>query len=164
MRLLLLLAVACGPAAPAPDAPALWPALGSIEYFVGRWDARVDSRNATITSIDWNVEPGVGGRWLAGRATARPAGIEARDYWTVEPSGSIVRLYLDSGGTFGELRSPGWKGDEMIFEGTLTSEGQAVRVREGIRRLGPDRFRAEWQMEIDGAWVTSSTELLERAR
>lgn len=166
LALALALTSAC--AAPRATAPPAAPPRASLAaeltplaFFAGHWDARVKGADS-VSAIAWSVEPALGGRWLAGHARAEPAGIEARDYWTVRSNGEIVRLYLDSAGTAGEIRSPGWRGPALTLEGWFSDGGERLRVRENITRLGPDRFRAEWQAQIDGTWTTTSSEILVR--
>jgi hypothetical protein len=71
---------------------------------------------------------------------------------------------FDSSGAFGVVRAPGWQGDRLVLEGDVRSPGGVVRVRETITRLGPDRFRAVWEAQRNGAWSVYSVEELTRRR
>jgi hypothetical protein len=76
----------------------------------------------------------------------------------------IVRMVFDGSGALGAFRSPGWKGDTLVFEGEVTSNGRKHPLRQTITRVGPNEFRAVWEAQRDGAWKPYSVERLTRQR
>jgi hypothetical protein len=165
MRYWILLAVlACGGAKPAP-LPPLGASLHDLAYFVGDWraTARDPSTGRTFT-LRYTVEPTLDGSWLTGHGHAPELKLTIRDYWGRDPvSGEIVRVIIDSSGTFGVARGKGWEGDVLRLEGEARTKGGASPVRETITRRGPSRFEAVWEAKGDSGWAAYSIEQLERA-
>lgn len=133
-------------------------------YFTGQW--RVTSRDAqggNPVVVAYNVEPVLGGRWLAGSARSDDPTVASRDVWGRDPrSGEIVRTIFDVSGTWAVVRSPGWRGNMLILEGDATSSGGVLRVRETITRAGPNSFTAVWEARREQTWIPYALEQIER--
>ena len=135
-----------------------------LEYFVGSW--RVSARDPAtgeVVTIDYQVEPIPGGRWLAGRGESADRSIAARDTWGIDPAtGQIVRFVFDGSGAYGIVRAQGWTGDRLILTGDAQAKGGPTKVRETIKRNGRNRFEAVWEAMVDGAWKVYSIEVATR--
>jgi hypothetical protein len=174
MRLanLLALLAGCGasappaPAAPAPPAPASTGSIPELAYFVGRWHAEAhDPSTGKRFELDYTVTPALRGAWYIGTGFVAALDLEIHDLWGKDPvTGEIVRTYFDSAGTSGTVRSRGWSGDVLIFEGTAAATGGSAPIRETIHRIGPDEFQAVWETRTGDAWTTYSVEKLRRRR
>lgn len=185
MRLAILLALLAGcrasappappaPASPAPTAaspasapaPAPAGAIPELAFFVGRWHAEAhDPSTGKRFELDYTLTPALRGAWYIGTGLAAALDLEIHDLWGKDPvTGEIVRTLFDSARTFGTVRSRGWSGDVLIFEGTVTATGGSAPVRETIRRIGPDEFHAVWESRTGDAWTPYSVERLRRLR
>jgi hypothetical protein len=145
--------------------PVVRGAVPELDYFVGRWraDATNPMTNQTFV-LDYRIEPALRGRWYVGTGHANALDLEIHDVWGKLPGGEIVRTIFDSQGTFGTVRSTGWTGNVLVFEGSAQSAQQKVEVRERIERIGPDEFRATWEMKVGDAWQAYSVETLRRVK
>jgi hypothetical protein len=162
--LLALLAACAQPAARAAPAPvaAVAPRADGLDYFVGAWSATArDPSTGEEIAFEYRVEPVLGGTWL--RGAGEGPGLKATDMWGRDPAGSgIIRVVFDGSGVYALVRSAGWAGDTLVLEGEVPQRGGAMRVRETIRRVGPDTFEAVWEAFRDGAWAPYSIERLTR--
>jgi hypothetical protein len=164
------LLAACAHVPPATQSPpaaaaALSPAPAGVAYFAGTWTARArDPATGSEVLVDYRVEPAPGGAWLKG--TAEGPDVRATDVWGRDPAtGGVMRAIFDSSGVYALVRGAGWQGDTLVLEGDVQQSGGAVlRVRETIRRQGPDAFEAVWEAFRDGAWVAYSIEQVTRRR
>lgn len=165
LRLVVLALVACsGPAH--YTRPAMTGTIAELDFFVGHWHAEVKNpTNGKTFTMEYSIEPALRGRWYMGTGAAAALDLEIHDLWGKDPvSGEIIRSIFDSAQNVGTVRSRGWTGDTLVFEGDVaTSEGNA-RVRETIERKGPDQFHALWEMKNGDAWVAYSDETLTRRR
>lgn len=90
-------------------------------------------------------------------------GVKVHDLWGHDPvTGEVLRVIFDSQGTFGMVRSNGWRGEVLVFEGEARGREGAVPVRETITRLGPSQFKAVWEARSETGWAPYSIEHLER--
>jgi hypothetical protein len=137
-----------------------------LDFFVGQWRARMeDPGTGKKLELRYSLQPGVGGRWYVGTGRIASEGLELQDLWGRDPvSGELVRSLFDSTGVFGTVRSKGWEGEKLVFEGEASSAQGRVAVRETIVRAGPDTFTAVWEALQDGEWKAYSVEQLERVR
>jgi len=151
--------LAAAPASPAaPVRPAS--AGADLAFLIGEWDVVVRTPGeADAATVRYTVRPFSGTAWLSGHGVSPTLGIDARDVWGLDPStGEVTRTIYDSTGTWGLVRSPGWRSDLLVLEGEARSSGGTVRVRQTIRRVGRDRFSVSWDSFRDGAWRTYSLE------
>jgi hypothetical protein len=148
--------LACSSAAPA--APRFAP--HQLGYFIGHWRVvAVEPTSGDELSVCYAVQPLVGQSWFAGVGKSEKPGVDARDVWGQDPlSGEVFRTVFDSSGTYALVKSPGWSGEKLVLEGDARSKGGTIRVRESIRREGPDNFTAVWDAWRDGKWQTYSIE------
>jgi len=161
---LILCLFAASPAAaraqPPAAAAAPSPALADLAFLIGAWDVVVRTPGTTETAIvRYEVRPISGSAWLSGHGVSTAVGLDARDVWGRDPAtGEITRTIYDSGGTYGLVRAAGWRSDVLVLEGEARSPGGAIRVRQSLRRDGPDRFFVTWEAQRNGAWVPYSLE------
>lgn len=162
MRLLIVLLVGCASTSTTPGKGA----LPELDYFVGSW--RAEAKNPTTGKtfvLEYTVRPALRGRWYAGSGTAAALDLEIYDLWGKDAvSGEIVRTIFDSAQTSGTVRSAGWKGNVLVFEGEVATSGGRVTVRETIEKTGPDEFHAVWESKTGEAWSAYSVETLRRQR
>lgn len=111
--------------------------------------------------IDYRVQTVAGGAWL--RGVAEGPDLRATDMWGRDPrTGEVIRVVFDGSGVYAVVRSKGWAEDTLVLEGDVQREGGPLRVRETIKRIGPDEFEAVWEAFLDGAWTAYSIERLTR--
>lgn len=158
-----LLLAGCGATpAPAPPAPPIDPGLAAAEFFVGTWTGENVAADGTRSALTWTLRPALGGTWLAGEARVAGTTIEARDFWGLA-EGGFVRLYVDSQGTRGTMRSTGWSGAAWVWEGDVeTATGARVHLRETIDRVDDSTMRARYEQDVEGTWQPRSEETLRR--
>jgi hypothetical protein len=114
-------------------------------------------------TLDYTLQPSLGGRWLAGSATSPELGLEIADRWGVDPeTGDIVRTIFQSNVNYGTNISRGWEGDTLRFESGARTAGGDMSVRQTITRVTANEFTAAWQALLDGAWNPYSIERLTR--
>jgi hypothetical protein len=136
----------------------------ALRYFAGRWLASAEDpgtgRKFTLHyELSWSLK----GAWLSGAGGSPELALEIHDLWGRDPvTNDIVRVIFDSEGTFGTVRSRGWQGDKLVFEGEAASKGTSVPVRETIEKIGPHEFRAVWEAKGEQGWAAYSVERLMR--
>lgn len=152
---------------PSEAAPASRPAAPhGLDYFVGSWlAAATDPTTGKQETLTYRVEPALDGSWIAGVGASRDLSFQARDMWGADAeTGGVIRVVFSGGGAFATFRSPGWKGDTLVFEGAVASKGAPLPLRQTITRIGPDEFRAVWEAQRGGVWSAYSVERLTRRR
>jgi hypothetical protein len=113
----------------------------------------------------YRVEPVLRGAWYQGTGSVAALDLEIHDLWDKDrETGEVVRAIFDSQGTFGTVRSKGWTGDALVFEGDVVAGGARTTVRETIHRVGPDELHALWESRTGETWTAYSDETLRRAR
>lgn len=169
LLLVLLLALGCGrdrvASSPSMTSPASSGTLPELEYFLGAWHA--DAENPATKErfeLEYVVEPMLQGVWYRGTGRAAALDLDIHDMWGKDPvTGEISRTIFDSAGNVGTVRSKGWDGATLVLVGDVASRQGAASVRETITKVGPDEFRAVWEMrQADGAWSAYSVETLRR--
>lgn len=81
-------------------------------------------------------------------------------------SGDVLLLMASNKGGGGRLmRSKGWIGETLAFEATPELHAWFARERITLERLGPDRFRATYEMSRDGGatWRSGDVQTFERS-
>ena len=139
--------------------------IDHFRYLVGSWRVvSVHPAAGDDLHVCYRVEPFVGTKWILGVATSKTPGFELKDVWGVDgASGELFRSIFDASGTYAVVRSPGWKGDSMILNGDARSDRGAIPVRETIRRLSENEFRATWEALRGGKWSVYAIETATRA-
>ena len=140
---------------------------GSVElfrYLVGTWDVvSVDPGGGEDLRVCYSIRPFVGEKWISGVATSNTPGFGSKDVWGVDgASGELFRTIFDASGTYAVVRSPGWNGDTMMLNGEARSGGGTMRVRETIRRLSDNEFKATWESLRAGKWSVYAIETARR--
>jgi hypothetical protein len=135
-----------------------------LHYFVGSWSAQAEDPGTgrTFTFL-YRIEPTLDGTWLTGYAESPEQGVKVRDFWGRDAStGEIVRIIIDSQGTYGIARAKSWEGDTLRFEGEARSKEGTILVRETITRLDSSEFKAVWEAKLEKGWSVYSIERLKR--
>jgi hypothetical protein len=140
--------------------------VAALEYFVGSWSADlVNPQTNKSAHLAYRIEPVLDGAFYLGTGDSPELGVRINDYWGVDSvTNEIVRSMFDNHGVFGVVRSKGWDGNTLVFEGGGTGGGDRFRVRETITRVGPDEFHAVWEQETPNGWQAYSNERLVRQR
>ena len=75
-----------------------------------------------------------------------------RRYLTFDPfSGQWIYMLLD--GAYGILRSPGWHGDKLVFEGEMKMIGAKCALRQTWKKRSHDEFMFVNEEKLsDGSW------------
>jgi len=135
-----------------------------LRYFVGSWSAQAEDPGTGRTfTLRYRIEPTLDGTWLTGYAESPEQGVKVQDFWGRDAStGEIVRIIIDSQGTYGIARANNWEGDTLRFEGEARSREGAIPVRETITRLGSSEFKAVWEAKLESGWSVYSIEHLIR--
>ena len=135
-----------------------------LRYFVGSWSALAEDPGTGQTfTLRYRIEPTLDGTWLAGYAESPERGVKVQDLWGRDAStGKIVRIIIDSQGTYGIARANSWEGDTLRFEGEAHSKDGTIAVRETITRLGSLEFKAVWEAKLENGWTVYSIERLVR--
>jgi hypothetical protein len=136
----------------------------ALAFFVGQWSAVAeDPGSGKRFTLDYRVRPALDGAWCEGEGYSPELGLRIRDLWGVDArTGELLRAIFDSQGTHGEIRSKGWEGDTLRFEGQASSGGQSQAVRETITRVSDKEFTALWEAKGDAGWTAYSKERLVR--
>ena len=110
-----------------------------------------------------SIQPFVGDKWLSGVATAKANSVQSKDVWGRDnASGELFRTIFDASGTYAVVRSPGWAGETLVLNGDARSSGGTMRVRETIRRLTANEFKATWEALRGGKWSVYAIETATR--
>jgi hypothetical protein len=138
--------------------------LDDLQYFVGTWLARAeDPGTGRKFTLQYRIEPTLDGTWLAGAGKSPEMALEIQDRWGHDPvTGEIIRVIFDSHGTVGTVKSKGWDGDKLVFEGEARAKEGALPVRETIHRRGSTEFKAVWETRLEKGWTAYSVEHLIR--
>lgn len=136
-----------------------------LRYFVGTWRVvSVDPAGGDDLRVCYSVQPFVGEKWLSGVATSTTPDFGSRDVWGHDrASNELIRTIFDASGTYAVVRSAGWKGDTLVLDGNARSAGGTMRVRETIRRLSDNEFKATWEALRGGKWSAYAIETATRA-
>src|SRR2546425_120376 len=114
--------------------------IDDLQYFVGSWFAQAEDPGTGRTfTLRYQIEPTLDGSWLTGYAELPERGVKVRDFWGRDAfTGEIVRIIIDSQGTYGIAHAKGWEGDTLRFEGEARSKEGHSRARNhhSARRLG----------------------------
>jgi hypothetical protein len=139
---------------------------GFFRYLVGTWHVlSVDPAGGEDLRVCYSIQPFVGQKWISGVATSATPSFGSKDVWGLDgASGEVFRTIFDASGTYAVVRSPGWKGDTMMLSGDARSSGGTMRVRETIRKLSKNEFRATWEALRHGKWSVYAIETATRAR
>ena len=137
-----------------------------LQYLVGTWRViSVDPAGGEKLDVCYSVSPFVGEKWISGVATSTTPGFGSKDVWGHDrASGELMRTIFESSGTYAIVRSPGWSGDMLVLEGDAKSAGGTMRVRETIKRLSKNEFKATWEALRNDKWSTYAVETAMRVK
>lgn len=135
-----------------------------LRYFAGSWHASAEDPTTGRTfTLRYDVRPVLGETWLSGHGRSAELEVEVRDMWGRDAgSGDVVRVIFQNDGSHGTIRSTGWTGDTLRFQGDVRTADGITPVRQTITRLGPDEFRAVWEARLEDGWTAYSDEHLTR--
>lgn len=168
LALALTAASLCGAACATPGTAlrfaTLSPEIEPLRYFVGSWSATlVNPQTKKVSHLAFRVAPTLEGMWLLGQGESPELALKIHDLWGKDSyAGEIVRVVFDSRGTHATLRSRGWDGNTLRFEGEARGDAELIPVRETITRVGPDEFSAVWEAKSGEVWKAYSLEKLVR--
>jgi len=75
-----------------------------------------------------------------------------RPFITYDPL-SKQWMYILAQGAFGILRSPGWHGNQIVFEGRMTMIGVDCELRQVWTKISADEYRfVNHDRQPDGSW------------
>lgn len=172
--LLPVTALAQTPPAPAtaptsPPAPPHRPLPADVaDYFSGSWSGQGQfTRTGKALASTYRFTPAYDGEALSvEHVELPPATFAWLGLMTLDGrSGDLVLMMASNHGGGGRLmRSKGWDGDTLTFE---AAELQAAFARERLtfHRLGPDTFRAAYEMSRDNGqtWRTGDEQTFTRS-
>lgn len=172
-------AVAQTPSAQAPAAPVTAPAsppapphrplpAAVTDFFTGAWSGQGQfTRTGAALSSTYRFMPAYDGEALSvEHVELPPASFAWLGLMTLDGrSGDLVLLMASNHGGGGRLmRSKGWDGDRLVFE---AAELQAAFAKERLtfQKLGPDSFKAAYDMSRDGGqtWRTGDEQTFTRS-
>ena len=135
-----------------------------LGYLIGTWHVvSVDPTGGDELAVCYSVQPFVSDKWISGVATSKTPGFGAKDVWGYDrASAELIRTIFDRSGTYAVVRSSGWKGDTLVLEGDAHSAGGTMRVRETIRRVNENEFKATWEALRGGNWSAYAIETAKR--
>ena len=128
--------------------------LREMDWLAGDWIS--ENRVPAATLNPAYVEPGATtmrfcekGAWLC---RVRPDGREL-PFVTYDPF-SKQWMYILAEGAFGILRSPGWVGNRIVFEGYMTMIGVDCQMRQTWTKANNDEYRFINEERLpDGSWA-----------
>jgi hypothetical protein len=157
---MLLLGVALASTVPVTSSQS----VESLRYLIGTW--RVVSTGpggGDELRVCYSIQPFVGDKWLSGVATSSASRVESKDVWgRDDASGQLFRTIFDASGTYAIVRSPGWNGETLVLNGDARSGGGTMQVRETIRRVSANEFKATWEALRGGKWGVYAIETATR--
>jgi hypothetical protein len=146
--------------------PVAAPEMAQMDYYLGTWTCDVTAvalchipartYQSTITT-----QSDLGGSWVSIRnhsAGVTVAGFSGYD----RASKHFLRVAFDSYGGMESKTSDGWKGDDWEWIGTSTICGKDLPMRHTITKHGDKEFAGKYELEIDGQWTVSRSELCKR--
>ena len=135
-----------------------------LRYLIGTWRVvSVDPAGKDELRVCYAIRPFVGDQWISGVATSATPGFGSKDVWGYDrSSGELMRTIFDASGTYAVVRSAGWKGDTLVLDGEARSTGGTMRVRETIRRVNDDEFKATWEALRGTTWEAYAVETATR--
>ena len=118
--------------APVSRVPVISPSLSTVEFYVGRWqcDGRQYDGQGAVTKrypgLEIRVAPAFA-NWLrvevfdgAEQITSELKGVDPKGVWH--------HIWAANDGTFGSLTSPGWDGDQLVFEEDHPAPAERTRM------------------------------------
>lgn len=130
MRTGLLTLIGCAGCAHAPAA--VGPSLSKVEFYVGRWQCEgreYDAQGAvtkTYPKLEIRVAPALAS-WL--RVEVFDGGEQiTSELKGVDAKGVCHHIWVANDGSSGSLTSPGWSGDQLVFEEDHPAPSERTRM------------------------------------
>lgn len=139
-----------------------------LDFFIGTWNFKVWFSNDTTKQHDiialWTLEKGLDSAMcLLGNVKMNGTNF-TREFITLSPDDEkqYTRTIITNDGSYVQLTSYGWQTDKFSWVGIQKQEEKTIQLREDIVRLSDNQFKAVFFRFIDGKWIQTQTELLER--
>ncbi len=135
--------------APVSRSPALGPSLSTVAFYVGRWqcDGLEYTEQGTVAKTYPKLEIRVApefANWL--RVEVFDGGEQiTSELKGVDPKGVWHHIWAANDGTFGSLTSPGWTGDQLVFE----EDHAAPTIRTRMTFIKTDATHYTHKAEVD---------------
>lgn len=126
--------------------------LDQLKYFQGTWRCvgQPSASGNRAVELSWTVEPDLEAFWYIARVKqqqprAKALALETREFLGYNMADNrFVRIIASSQGELLDLSSPGWRADELVWEGTVSTKGRKLSIRETIKRISDQAFAATW--------------------
>ena len=153
-------------AAPRSEPP---PQLAQLRLLVGEW--RCEGERLALASepgralrARLSVRAEMEGFWFASHYVEQvpkggAGGLERHHWWGYRAQDRLlVTSFVGSGGDSGTASSPGWSGDELIFNGSMeTGAGERLPWRYILTRHGNQAFDDRTEVNRQGEWIPMLT-------
>jgi hypothetical protein len=172
---LIALTLAAAPAS-GETAPRPLPreARAAMDFFLGAWRCEGRTFDSPLEkgypfATDLRVGYELDGAWLAlhydiRASDALPHPPRGLGLWGWDAQRRRIRRFFfdNAGNAETSAESSGWQGDALVFGGDTIYGGKRFSFRQRFTRLGRDRFRSAFDMQLDGKWVPGDGETCTR--
>jgi hypothetical protein len=145
------------------------PEMASLAFMLGDWDVTTTvfataKRKASVSHGRSHIAPKLGGVWLA--QTDSYDGVEQDQTWTT--FNPVIRRFVsasvDVTGNSVRTEAAGWRGNRLVFEGTVEIVGERVTLRQTMTRRSDHQFAVfNEERSASGKWVPLDEYVLTRA-
>ncbi|MEO0826928.1 MAG: hypothetical protein AAFW84_29840 [Cyanobacteria bacterium J06635_15] len=156
----------------AEQIPQVPPELDQLAYFEGTWrcEQPADSLAFESVALTWLVERDLNNFWYVGYAEemtsiSNPNPVNSREFLGYDAAARhFVRMAAVGNGNLLNLTSSGWQGEQLIWEGTVTVEDQAIFLRQIITQESENQFSATYFIldDVSHEWQPVVNETCER--
>lgn len=164
MRSMLVFVAALIPAAAvtAQEAPKPAPEMSQLAFFEGSWTCQGKMMEtpmgpAGTASSTAEVRRDLKGHYQTGTIKGTMANMppfEGRFATTYDTAKKqFVMFWIDDMGAWSQSTSNGWKGDDMVYEGTMSMGGQSMKARDTFSKSGPTGMKHGSSVEMGGKWM-----------
>lgn len=146
------------------------PMLRQLEPFAGTWgcsgtafaspDSPAHATSSTVTQ-KWALD----GMWMQfdyaeTKTTANPMPFHVAGYFGYDPAAKqFVVVGFDTINGFSLEQSAGWNGDAITFVGPWRMGDKTVQSRDTFTKKGSTQMTHLGEIEVNGAWVKTATEI-----
>ncbi|NJP97711.1 DUF1579 domain-containing protein [Nonomuraea sp. FMUSA5-5] len=150
--------------------------LRHLLFFTGTWEGTGAFEATELTPpfsqpvirVEGSIR--LGGQWLEQRFawieqpdSGGPRMAEALRLWGYSPGRRLfVSEWFDSMGRRGTVTSPGWRGDELVADTTISHAGRQIRAREIFTRHGDSSWRHAAEMDFGRGWVPTDEQVFHK--
>ncbi len=146
--------------------------LDEIAYFEGTWRCEQPPSllSSESTALNWQVERDLNGSWYVGYAeevatATNPEPVNSREFLGYDAIAEhFIRVSAVSNGNLLNLTSSGWQGEQLIWEGTVTTRSELISLRQMITRENENTFTATYFVlnAVSNEWQAVISETCER--